>query len=166
MRAYGGMSMRSAAFLLIVVSFSSGASSGCAGSVRATFHPIDETFRPSPGPAPRVYVEGNIADVPKVGLRSVGLIEVTVPQSSGIDRAIAVAIDKGRELGCWILIEHSAFATVSSSAELDHGARMILAHGAGPTPQGGGPKRKLVTEFDCVIQTAVAPIIAEAPERP
>lgn len=86
-------------------------------------------------------------------MRSVGFIQVTVPGDSGISRAIEVATAKGRDLGCWILIEHGAFATVQSSAPLDHGASIILAHGPGLHIRGPvGPKGKLTAKFDCVMQ--------------
>lgn len=87
---------------------------GCSGSIRATFQSTDPTFRPSPGPPPRIYLESNLHEVPETGFRSVGLIEVTVPESSGIQRMLDVAAKKGQELGCWILIEHSAFTSIES----------------------------------------------------
>jgi len=131
------------------------------GSIRAAFHATDPSFRGAPGPAPKAFLESEIEAVPKVRMRSVGLIEVTVPASSGIRRAIEVAVDKGREVGCWILIEHAAFATVQSRASLSFGARVFLAHGGGghdPAPSSGGAQASdgtLTAEFDCVMQADV-----------
>jgi len=126
---------------------------GCSGSVRSVFHPSDPAFRPTPGPIPRVYLEIDLADVPKMGMRSVGLLEVTVPKSSGIKRAIDVAAEKARDLGCWILIEHSAFQSVEPRASLDHGAIVALAHGGvGHIGRGPSPKGSLTAEFDCIVR--------------
>ena len=135
---------------------------GCAPSTRTVFHQSDPTFRPAPGPAPRVYSELNAGDVPKVPMRSVGLVEVTVPESSGIARAIELAMQKGRELGCWILIEQSAFTTLDTRAsriELAHGARIVLAHtGGGGADHGAAPasEGKLTAEFHCVLRATPA----------
>lgn len=127
---------------------------GCSGGVRSVFHPSDPAFRPTPGPMPRVYLEIDLADVPKVGMRSVGLIEVRVPKSSGIERAIDVAAEKGRELGCWILIEHSTFARVEPRASLDHGAIVTLAHGGvGHVGRSPSPRASVTAEFDCIVRT-------------
>ncbi len=145
--------IRAATFLSILVTlFAAAAMVGCSASTRSVFRPTDPTFTPRPGPTPPVYLQQNIGDVPKEPMRSVGLIEVTVPGSSGIKRAIEVATAKGRELGCWILIEHSAFATVQSSASLDHGATIVLAHGSGPHIGGPvAPEGKVTARFDCVV---------------
>lgn len=103
-----------------------------------------------------MYIEANIGDVPKVPMRSVGLITVTVPESSGIKSAIDVAVAKGRELGCWILIEHSAFEALQSQAGLIGGAHIFLAHGGGDGGGGHGQQSAssgtLSAEFDCVLQ--------------
>lgn len=130
---------------------------GCGVSTRSVFHPTDRSFRPAPGSKPAVYL--SIDDVPKLGMRSVGLIEVTVPESSGIKGAIDVASKKGSELGCWILIEESIFATVQMRASLDHGVTLQLAHGGGGTDPGGqghgasgASGGKLTAEFHCVVQ--------------
>ena len=55
---------------------------GCSAATRTTFHPTDAAYRPSPGPTPMVYVmERDLVDLPAGPMRSVGLIEVTVPAS-------------------------------------------------------------------------------------
>ena len=146
--------------LTIIVAFVS-----CSGSsIRAAFHPTDPSFRGTPGPAPRAYLENEIDAVPKVSMRSVGLIEVTVPASSGIRRTVEAAVEKGRELGCWILVEHSAFATLQSSSSLAFGARIYLAHGGGghgPSTSGDGASASdgtLTAEFDCVVQGSISSV--------
>lgn len=145
--------MRTAALLSIVVTLLGGvASLGCSRSTRSVFRPSDPAFTPRAGAIPTVYLRRNIEDVPKQGMRSVGLIEVTVPTGSGIDGAMEAAAKKGSELGCWILIEHAAFAEMQSRASLDHGATVILAHGAGPHI-GRPPSPGQRMEFDCVVQT-------------
>lgn len=131
----------------------------CSGSsVRAVFHPSDPSFRATPGTLPRAYLENELDAVPRVPMRSVGLIEVTVPASSGMHRVVEAAAEKGRELGCWILVERSAFATLQSSAALSFGARAYLAHGGGgghgPVPPTGAQASdgSITAEFDCVMQ--------------
>lgn len=139
-----------------------GALLACSGaSVQTAFHPSDPSFRGAPGPAPRAYLENELDGVPKVRMRSVGLIEVTVPASSGIHRAVEAAVVKGRELGCWILVEHSAFATLQSGASLPFGARIYLAHGGGghsPSAPAAGAQASdgtVTAEFDCVLQAEI-----------
>lgn len=130
---------------------------GCGSTTRSVFHLTDQTFRPAPGSAPAVYLV--VDDVPRSRMRSVGTIVVTVAQSSGIQRAIEVAKEKGRQLGCWILIEESIFATARTRASLDHGAAVQLAHGGGDhggQDRGGSESSdgKLTAEFHCVLQDA------------
>lgn len=101
-------------------------------------------------------MESNVDEVPKSGIRSVGLIEVTVPESSGMQRALDVAAKKGQELGCWILVEHSAFATIESGAATRFGAAVILAHGGGhnagaSSHSGESSGGTLSAEFDCIL---------------
>lgn len=154
-------SMRPVLVSLVAAVASLGTAASCGGSVRAVFHPTDATFRPAPGARPQVYAAINAADVPRVPSRSVGTIEVTVPSSSGIQRALEVAADKGRELGCWIVVEEAAFAAARSRASLDHGAQAQLAHGGGgghdePARHGASPASdgSQTMAFHCVIQTA------------
>lgn len=152
------MSMRNVVFLSTIVVVASTATTGCSAGGRATFRSSDPTFRPTRGPAPRVYLENDINDVDHGEMRSVGLIEVSFLHSTGVERAINAAIDKGRELGCWILIEHSAFEKRQSRAALDHGAHVILAHGPGHDVPTRSPARSRTMTFDCVIVTAAAPV--------
>ena len=101
-------------------------------------------------------MESNLDEVPTSGIRSVGIIEVTVPESSGIQRTLDVAAKKGQELGCWILVEHSAFMNLESKASSRFGAVVVLVHGGGHTA-GGSPGGNassggtLTAEFDCVL---------------
>ncbi len=152
------MSMRNAVFLSTIVVVASTATIGCSAAARATFRSSDSTFRPARGPAPRVYLENDINEVVNVQMRSVGLIEVRVLQNTGVERAINAAIDKGQELGCWILIEHSAFVKRQPGAALDHGARVTFAHGPGPDVTTRSPARSRTMSFDCVVVTAPAPV--------
>lgn len=120
---------------------------GCSSSPQTVFHPTDSSFRPSPGPSPKLYDRSNVAELRLVGMRSVGRIEVNVPESSGKKRVIELAVEKGRELGCWALVEHSAFATLKTA--LENGARIWLAHGGGHDASPGA----LHAEFHCVMKT-------------
>lgn len=131
-------------------------SMGCSSSLRVSFHPSDSTFTPTPGPLPRIYMESNLHEVPTSGIRSVGIIEVTVPASSGTQRTFDVAAKKGQELGCWILVEHSAFMNLASKASSRFGAVVVLVHGDGHAAGGstGGNASSggtLTAEFDCVV---------------
>lgn len=124
---------------------------GCgSGGMGAVFHRTDPHFRASAGAAPRVYFERDLDAVPSVGLHSVGLIVVRVPSKRGPARAAALAVEKGRELGCWLLIEHSAFATLQTSTSLTSGARIFLAHGS--AEHAAPVTAALKIEFDCVVQ--------------
>lgn len=105
-----------------------------------------------PGPTPRVYVEANLDGVPQSKMRSVGIIEVTVSQTKGLARAIELAAEKGRELGCWVLIEHAIFQKLQSRASLAFGAGVTLAHGPAPTVGHTRAPSTLTAEFDCVVQ--------------
>ncbi len=80
-------------------------------------------------------------------MRSVGLIRINLPESSGRKRVLELAVEKGRELGCWVLVEHSAFTSLN--AELEDGARIFLAHAGGHEAAPGA----LQAEFDCVLST-------------
>lgn len=136
---------------------------GCSAGVRSAFRPTDPTFTPRPGPVPRVYLYA--ADVPPVRLRSVGLIEVTVPAKSGISDAMEAAAAKGQEVGCWALIEHTAFAHMKAHGSLGGHVRVgiILVHGSGPSSQEQSRGKEAApdepdetTRFDCVIQSQPA----------
>ncbi|MBA3395055.1 MAG: hypothetical protein H0T89_20580 [Deltaproteobacteria bacterium] len=131
------------------------AASSCAPNVRSVFRATDSTFSPNPGPTPRVYVESNLEEAPRSKMRSVGIIEITVPRSKGMEYAIKAAATKGGELGCWAVIEHGAFAKLQSQASLEFGASVELAHGAhggAPALHPSSPAKKLSAEFDCVMQ--------------
>jgi len=119
---------------------------GCSSSAQAIFHATDSGFRPSPGSVPKLYDRSNVAELRMMSVRSVGRIEVNVPESSGKRRVIELAVEKGRELGCWVLVEHSAFLTLKMA--LEDGARIFLAHGGGHDASPGA----LRAEFDCVLR--------------
>lgn len=123
----------------------------CGGSARVSFRATDTTFQPRPGGKPSVYLRAS--EVPNTPMRSVGIIAVTVPESSGISGASNAAAAKGQELGCAMLIEHSVFESTAGRGALSFGARVYFAHG--PSGHGGGPQRpssgSLTAEFDCVF---------------
>ena len=128
---------------------------GCGPTITSSFHATDPTFTPTPGPAPRVYVESNRADIPRVKLRSVGVLTITVAKKHGLSRAVELATERGRELGCWLVIEHGIFEKRHAHA-LTFGARVILAHGPPHTPKHAGPPTRLTVEFDCVLPASDA----------
>ncbi len=130
----------------------------CGGDrARVAFHPTDTSFRAAPGPAPRVYLAADVGEVPPVKLRSVGLIEVAVPVSKGMSRAVELAVERGRQLGCWILVEHSIFATVQSRAVVGFGGTIYLTHGGAHFTKTAGPSLTR-TEFDCVVRDQSLPM--------
>ena len=140
----------------------------CHGGARATFHLSDPRFRPTPGATPRVYLPADLAGVPRVPMRSVGLIEVTVPERGGIAAAAEAAAAKGRELGCWIVVEHGAFARLPARASLAHGARVLLAHGTVGHVHHVAPRRagrRQTLQLDRVLQIAGALASLPAPPR-
>lgn len=133
--------MRSALCLALVIVV------GCSGSASVVFHSTDPNFHPNAGSPPKLYDRSNVAELRHLSVRSVGRIEVNVPESSGKKRVIELAVEKGRELGCWVLVEHSAFATLKTA--LQDGARIFLVHGGGHDASPGA----LRAEFDCVVKT-------------
>ncbi len=124
----------------------------CSRSQRAVFRPSDPTFVPAAGDTPRAYTNSNIAELPSVSVRSVGIIEVVVRTESE-QRAAAIAVDKGQQLGCWAVIEHAAFMRLQS--RLVDGATIYLAHGAPPPTGNAGPRERIV-KFHCVVRGAPA----------
>lgn len=143
---------RAVALMLVVLALVA-----CAGSTRAVFIPSDSSFKPSPGASPALYLDDDIDDVPNAPMRSVGVIEVRI-NSGDESRSAELAITKGREIGCWILVERSAFERLRERARLEHGAIVILAHGPGPHI-AGAPRPKVTTVFHCIV-----PIAARAQE--
>ncbi len=114
----------------------------CGGAAGPAFRATDASFTPRRGPTPRVYLLRG--DVPDVGVRSVGIIEVKGRR----ERAIASAAAKGAELGCWALIEHHVFVTMPR-AHLRFGARVYLAHGSAPHVTSLSPPT--VLDLHCVV---------------
>jgi hypothetical protein len=124
----------------------------CGNSASSVFHPSDPSFRPSPGPKPPVYLLRNLAEVPRVQMRSVGLIEVTVAERRGNTAAAEVAAEQGRELGCWIVVEHGAFTSLQTRASRDHDARVLLVHSGASHISHASPRARHTVQFDCVLQ--------------
>lgn len=132
---------------------------GCSASVRVAFRATDASFRPSARASkPNVYLQRD--EVPQVALRSVGIIEVTAAASEGAEVTIKAAA-KGKELGCWALVDHSVFEGMRGSpmqrgrqSSGFDGTNALLAHAG--LAHGGAkmskPVRPLVTQFDCVLK--------------
>ena len=127
---------------------------GCSTKPRVVFHATDPKFSAEPGSVPRGFTEENISEVPKEPMHSVGIIEVTFLQRH-LDLAVERAIEKGRELGCWIVVEHGVFLQLRTQASRDGGVTIILVHGGAPhTPSVRPPAD--VMQFDCVVRGAAA----------
>jgi hypothetical protein len=124
---------------------------GCA-SQPARFDLKDPKYTPSPGDAPRVFLRSTSEALPDVPMRSVGII--TVPTTSDA-RAMQMAADRGRELGCWIVVEHQRFSRRQADAGEVDDARVLLACSGPHVRVLGGPS---VREFDCVVRGADVPI--------
>lgn len=75
------------------------------------------------------------------------MIEVKAPVG---DRAVEAATAKGRELGCWALIEQTVFVQLQQASWNAFGARAILVHGPGPHVTHVTPPSS-ITEFHCVV---------------
>jgi hypothetical protein len=114
-----------------------------------TFRPTDPSFAARPGDTPRVVVDRE--QLPHRPLHSVGIIEVSAGTAA---RAGELAAAKGRDLGCWVIVEHSVF--VEASSALAFGARTMLAHGSAPHASEARPRRTVV-RFDCVLIGVPAP---------
>jgi hypothetical protein len=137
--------------------------SACSG-ITVSFTQTDATFRAAPTAKtpPRVLLD--VAEVPSVPMRSVGLIRVAAPAEATKSEIARVAADKGRELGCAMLIEHSAFIVSQRQAHRQFGphaapARVLLVHGSGggggvvitaPSTKGYDARLRN-TYFDCVV---------------
>lgn len=101
--------------------------SGCGPGVHSAFRPTDRTFTPRRGQTPRVYLYS--AEVPTVRMRTVGVVAVSVPARKGVEGVIDAAASKGREVGCWALVEESLFARLASRAAMsDPRAAVVLVH--------------------------------------
>lgn len=134
---------------------------GCSGT-RASFRPTDPSFVPSPlqGASLRVYFFKE--EVPNVPMRSVGIVEVSVPGGDREERRITdAAAAKGKELGCWALIRHSVYSEMQKHASAWFGRHsgVMLVHGSGGGGGGGSgsyghyePERERKESFDCVVR--------------
>jgi len=131
---------------------------GCGPYVESAFRPSDRTFTPRRGRTPPVYLYYS-SEVPTVRMRSVGIVAVSVPARSGLDGVIHAAAAKGRDVGCWALVEESLFAQLASRALTSQvGALPILVHGGG----FNGPRRVSIppprdrsvvaAEFECAFR--------------
>jgi hypothetical protein len=118
----------------------------CATSTRASLRASDPTFVPAPGLTPAVYTSARAAEIPADARRSVGLVEVHADTEA---QAAELASAKGREIGCWMLIEHTVFE--HRGAELADGGRIYLAHGGPQLPPRVKPP-KTQYQFDCIVR--------------
>lgn len=142
---------------------------GCAG-MNSSFHQTDPSFQPTPvsagGDSPAVYL--NEKDVPKVAIRSVGIITIVAWPGISTEELRQKAAAKGKELGCWAVVEHSAFVMLHlhTSALDKPGATVILVHdggghggggggGSGGGGSGGGSGSRSDRRFDCVVRDDV-----------
>jgi len=138
---------------------------GCSASVRVAFRTTDASFRPSPRASePKVYLQRD--EVPQVALRSVGIIEVTAAASESAEVTIKASA-KGKELGCWALVDHSLFDEMQRGSQTRGGTQSsgfsgtnaLLAHGGMDhgRVQVSKPANPLVTLFDCVMKVEDKP---------
>jgi hypothetical protein len=92
-------------------------------------------------------------------MRTVGIVAVSVPARRGVEGVIHVAANKGREIGCWALVEESLYARLASRATMsDPGAAATLVHRSSwslgqrvsiPPPRD---RSVVVAEFECVFR--------------
>ena len=143
---------------------------GCTG-MNSSFHQTDPSFQPAPvfagGGSPAVYL--NEKEVPRVPIRSVGIITVAAWPGISAEELRQKAAAKGKELGCWAVIEHSAFLMlqVHPSAWMGESeAKVILVHdgghgggggsgSGGGGGHGGGSGSRGDRRFDCVVRDEV-----------
>ncbi len=92
-------------------------------------------------------------------MRSVGIVMVSVPARNGLEGVIHAAAAKGREIGCWALVEESLFAQLASRAAAGNeaGAAPVLVHQRRWVGQRVGippPRDRSVVaaEFECVFR--------------
>lgn len=81
-------------------------------------------------------------------MHSVGIIEVADARGS---RASEIAAAKGRELGCWAVVEHDIYIAAAKAALNEFGARIILAHGTAIHVTNARPPGA-AARFDCVLR--------------
>lgn len=119
--------------LLSLVLIAAAVGFACGPGVETAFRRTDASFTPRMGRTPEVYLYS--IEMPAARMRSVGVVAVSVPARSGIEGVVRAAAAKGREIGCWALVEQALFARMSARA----GAGGL--HGAAPIPihRGGLP---------------------------
>lgn len=135
---------------------------GCSG-MSASFHQTDDTFLPVPIAigSPAVYFFPK--EVPAAPMRSVGIITVVAPAATGSRELARLVAAKGKEVGCWALVEHSVFLLMQSRSTLwDVGptAKIVLVHGGGGGAGGGHPyesagESEKKSTFDCLIKDEI-----------
>lgn len=126
----------------------------CTPGARVVFEATDPQFRATPGPEPRVYFEselGSAEQLPRGELRSVGVISVV--SNGNLEHAGRLAAAKGRELGCAMVIESTAFARLGTRAVIGDGFVVTLAHGPPHAPAHRTPANRRV-RFHCVVRDA------------
>lgn len=125
----------------------------CGGAARVAFAQTDAVYIPRPGPLPRIYLAGD--PVPAVAMRSVGVITV---RHENIDNARAAAAEKGRQLGCFILVERTGRPLDDLDRSRADGVTIHRAHGGAPSMHAAPHPNARSVSFDCVIRT---PMTAE-----
>jgi len=125
----------------------------CGGAARIAFEQTDATFTPRPGPVPRIYLAGE--PVPAFAMKSVGVITV---RHENIDNVRAATAEKGRQLGCFILVERTGRPLADLDRSRGHGVTIYRAHGGGSSIHAGRHPKMHSMSFDCVIR---APMTAE-----
>lgn len=136
---------------------------GCS-RITISFHPTDHSFQALPASehSPVVYLDpGNVPSVP---MRSVGLITIVGPWDFSDRELVQAAAAKGKELGCWAVIEHTVYLRLLHKHSFWDGegtTLVIPVHGGGGGGGGqgsygsvGGPPRRK-TSFDCVVKDDV-----------
>jgi hypothetical protein len=128
-----------------------------AGCWSASFHASDETFHPASVISdPLVY----LTRLPAEPFRSVGIIEVDGPEDSSVEQAVTRAVEKGREIGCQVLVwRRLARETAAGDRQIAIIAQAQLGVGTYNLPPGvtvGGRERPGKHQFLCGVWTALA----------
>ncbi len=125
------------------------------GCWSTSFHASDPSFQPSAVFSdPLVY----LTRLPPQPFRAVGIIEVSGPDDSTVDQAAPRAVDKGREVGCQLLVWRRLVRdTALGDRPLAVLAQIPLGTTPYPMPPGGtigGRERPGKHQFVCGVWTS------------